>query len=141
MRTSNDECHTTSAILSWKAEAQEWRQGRTDGDDGGSVGAMSWFSNLQRAIFPRGTDATWGAEPAAAVATVVILFGLIGTVAYSGQYAPLTTAIAVTGLAGLLGLAALLLGGLLGFVFGIPRSLQEGRFIASLPGYGGNTNL
>jgi hypothetical protein len=102
---------------------------------------LSWISVVLRRIFPDSEDAAWGAIPAAAAATAVILLGLIGIVGYSTQYSPAAKAAALASVAGLIGRATLLGGGLLGFVFAIPRSLQEARSNVGPPGYGSNTNL
>ncbi len=104
-------------------------------------GSMSWFTNFLRQVFPNRADATWGAVPSATAAAIVILLGLVGIIAYAAQYTPATVVVSVAGLAALIGLAMFMGGGLMGLVFGIPRSLQEVRSASDQPAYGGNTNL
>lgn len=84
----------------------------------------------------------WSPIPAMFAVSTVIVIGVIPMAVYSwalvGNAGP-----AVFSLALLLGLAALLGGGLIGFLFGVPRKLQETRPAGDpgTPGYAGNTNL
>jgi hypothetical protein len=81
----------------------------------------------------------WSPIHATFSVTAIIGIGLIPMAIYAwglpGNVGP-----AVFSLALLLGLAALLAGGLIGFLFGVPRKLQEARPANEL-GYAGNTNL
>ena len=93
------------------------------------------------ALFGLGTLG-WSPIPAIFALTSVILLGAIPVAVYSLALSG-NAGLAVFSLALLLGLAALLGGGLVGFLFGVPRQLQEARSAGdpSTSGYAGNTNL
>jgi hypothetical protein len=95
---------------------------------------------MKQALF--GLGMLWSPIHGAFAVSAVIVVGIIPMAIYAwalaGNVGP-----AVFSLALLIGLAALLGGGLIGFLFGVPRQLQEAR-AASDPatlGYAGNTNL
>ncbi len=59
------------------------------------------------------------------VLTLIIPLGLAGILVYSLQFCDLKIITSVLGVAAMLAGASLLLGGLVGFLFGIPRTLQK----------------
>lgn len=95
---------------------------------------------MLQALF--GLGVLWSPIHAAFAVAIVIVVGTIPIAIYAWALAGNVGSV-VFSLALLLGLAALLGGGLIGFLFGVPRQLQEAR-AASDPGtvgYAGNTNL
>lgn len=67
--------------------------------------------------------------------------GLVAIVAFALQY-PMATAVSIFSIAALVGLASLVAGGLLGFLFGVPRALQSANpNNGTSTGYRANTNL
>ena len=98
----------------------------------------NFLVTLVDAIFGLGTD-PYTAVPAVFALVAVLVFGLVPTAMYAMVFAD-QNGLAIFGMAMLLGLTALLAGGLLGFLFGIPRQLQEARG-ADKTLVRGNTNL
>jgi hypothetical protein len=97
----------------------------------------TWWRHLLEALFGRG-DLGWSPIPAAFALIAVGVFGVIPIVIYSSAVGG-SAGSSVLSLSILLGLASLLVGGLVGFLFGVPRRLQ-GNDPANV-GYAGNTNL
>src|SRR5262249_35262707 len=78
------------------------------------------------------------------VLEVVIALALLGVVAYSFQFWPDPSVLSVAALGVLVGGGALLMGGLLGLLFAIPRALQAEQVLPAgsvESGYRANTNL
>lgn len=99
----------------------------------------NWRS-FGRALLGLGTLA-WSPIPALFGVAGVILMGLLPIWLYSSAFES-NTAYSVFSLALLLGLAALAGGGLVGFLFGVPRRLQKSSPAnAANTRYVGNTNL
>jgi hypothetical protein len=106
----------------------------------GRPSKWSWRS-FGRALLGLGSLA-WSPVPALFGVLGVILIGLLPIGLYSSTFTG-GTASSVFSLALLIGLAALLGGGLVGFLFGVPRRLQE-THVGNDPAnqrYEGNTNL
>ncbi len=73
--------------------------------------------------------------------TVLMGVGVLGILLYSLQAASLAKAFTIIGVGVLTGAAAMLAGAVLGFLFGIPRTLQAESEGQSGTGYRANTNL
>lgn len=106
----------------------------------GPSSKWSW-SSLGGALLGLGTLA-WSPVPALFGVVGVILIGLVPIAIYSSTFAG-SIGSTVFSLALLLGLAALVGGGLVGFLFGVPRRLQQTDMSKdpANPRYVGNTNL
>jgi len=99
---------------------------------------MRSLNNLLSAILGTSTTTAWSPIPAVAAVIVIVFMAVAGIIPYSLQTA---NAASVASVAILLGLAILLAGGALGFVFGVPRASQDIRTASAGSGYRGNTNL
>jgi hypothetical protein len=102
--------------------------------------ASKWWQTFGSALLGLGTLA-WSPVPALFGVLGVILLGLLPIWLYSSSFAG-SMAYSVFSLALLLGLASLTGGGLVGFLFGVPRRLQEASIAKTANDrYVGNTNL
>ena len=99
------------------------------------------WASFGRALLGLGTLA-WSPVPALFGVVGVILIGLVPIGLYSSAVSG-SSGSSIFSLALLLGLAALMGGGLLGFLFGVPRRLQETGAVNSpvTQSWVGNTNL
>jgi hypothetical protein len=77
-----------------------------------------------RATPPKGDPLTESREPLLVLAVVMVV-GLVSAVVYASQLTTEQGAFAVAGVAVLLAGASALTGGMLGFLFGVPRTLQQ----------------
>ncbi len=82
------------------------------------------LTQTDRATLPKGDPLTESREPLLVLALVMVV-GLVSAIVYALQLTTEEGALAVAGVAVLLAGASALAGGMLGFLFGVPRTLQQ----------------
>ena len=100
------------------------------------VRARNWVSDFLSPEPPDEPGERRGGRWARLVFRITLLVGSAAILGYAAQFSPLAF-LRVTSLGFLLAVAGLLVGGLLGFLFGIPRTLQQ----ASAPAPAGGAEL